>query len=429
MRVTRSLTIPLLCLGLVCWSCSKISPKPESNQAEAYREASQEGHPLKLALQLPTIVENATIAQYLNQLSAPKAGQGVWVQSETKLLANHQGTIPLPAASITKVATSLAALKTLGPAHRFQTQFRATGPIEAGVLQGDLVIQGGKDPLFVWEDAIATANLLSQKGIRKVTGNLIIQGPFYMNFKTNPQQTGELLKQGFNAQLWPIEAATQYQTLKDTPKPQLEIQGNVQVAKALTQSQLILEHPSLPLAELLKRMNRYSNNAMAEMLAQTVGGPEKVAQIAAQEAGVPPTEVQLINGSGLGVENRLSPRAACGIMFAIANLLHPKKMTIADILAVTGEDIGILDERSLPQQAVLKSGTLNNISALAGAIPTEEKGAVWFVLLNGEGAVSNFRSQQESLLQTLITQWKIAAKIPASLKASPPGKRTLSPEE
>jgi serine-type D-Ala-D-Ala carboxypeptidase/endopeptidase (penicillin-binding protein 4) len=418
MLATQYPVIPLFCLGLIFLGCGKPGSTPEPSQTQVSRPNVPVIQPLNLTLQPPASVKNATVDQYLNQLSASKAAQGVWMQSNTQLLANHQGTIPLPAASITKVATSLAALKKLGPNHRFITRMGATGPIKNGILQGDLVIQGGANPLFVWEDAIATANLLAQAGIQRVTGNLIIQGPFYMNFKTDPQQTGELLKQGLNAQLWPSEAAIQYETLKDMPKPQLSIQGSVQITAAPIPSNLILEHPSLPLAELLKRMNRYSNNAMAEMLAKEVGGSERVAQIAAQAAGVPQAEVQLVNGSGLGIENRMSPRAACGIMLAIANLLHSQQMTVADILAVTGKDIGILDHRSLPQQAVIKSGTLNNISSLAGALPTQEQGVVWFVLFNGEGTVQRFRSQQETLLQNLMTQWKTATEIPPSLQIS-----------
>jgi len=53
--------------------------------------------------------------------------QGVWIQSGPVLMANHQGTVPLPAASLTKIVTSLAALKTWGPAHQFETLISATG--------------------------------------------------------------------------------------------------------------------------------------------------------------------------------------------------------------------------------------------------------------------------------------------------------------
>lgn len=409
-----------MCLGLmVLGGCSQTPLSPKNSETATSIQETRAIQPLNLVLQSPIPFENSTINRYLDQLSAPETAQGVWIQSETQLLANHQGTTPLPAASITKVATSLAVLKTLGPDHRFRTEISATGPINAGVLQGDLVIQGGADPLFVWEDAISIAHLLDQKGIITVAGNLVIVGPFYMNFKTDSQQSGALLKQGLNERLWPAEAATQYKTLQDIPKPQLEIQGTVQVLEtAPTQINRLIDYQSLPLAELLKNMNRYSNNAMAEMLAQEVGGPQAVAKIAARVIDVPQTEIQLINGSGLGVENLISPRAACGMMLAIANLLHPQQMTIADILAVTGADKGILDARALPPQAVIKSGTLNTVSALAGALPTQEQGTIWFAILNGQGNVGLFRLQQEGLLQSLIAQWGTASQVPPLIKAT-----------
>lgn len=49
-------------------------------------------------------------------------------------------------ASVAKIATTLYALATLGPQHRFETQAVALGPIEAGRLDGDLALRGGGDP-------------------------------------------------------------------------------------------------------------------------------------------------------------------------------------------------------------------------------------------------------------------------------------------
>jgi len=67
-------------------------------------------------------------------------------------MANHQGTVPLPAASLTKIVTSLAALKTWGPAHQFGLVQPAC---KRWSVAGDLIIQGSGDPFFVWEEAIA----------------------------------------------------------------------------------------------------------------------------------------------------------------------------------------------------------------------------------------------------------------------------------
>ena len=82
-----------------------------------------------------------TVSEYLKELQALKLikpeqtqVQGIWMQSGPILMANHQGTKPLPAASLTKIATSLVALKKWGPDHKFETLISGTGPIKNGVL-------------------------------------------------------------------------------------------------------------------------------------------------------------------------------------------------------------------------------------------------------------------------------------------------------
>ena len=59
----------------------------------------------------------------------------------------------MPAASLSKVAVTLAALETLGAEYQFVTQIGTNGSIQNGILQGDLIVEGSYDPFFVWEEA------------------------------------------------------------------------------------------------------------------------------------------------------------------------------------------------------------------------------------------------------------------------------------
>lgn len=438
LRLTAALSVALLTLIAGC------SPQSNSSSANETESASKPGNPAELApkYDIPAIAspdnpDPATqqkIEQYFNGIAAKgfsKQSQGIWIQAGNTLLANHQGTVPLPAASITKAATSLAALSTFGPDHEFITQIGATGPIENGVLKGDLVIQGGQDPFFVWEEAIALGNALNQMGIRQVTGNLIITGQFYMNFEFSALKSGNLLKQGLNSQIWPPTAQTQYQTLPPgTAKPQVAITGSVQVAdSAPSNTTPLVRHYSFSLAELLKKMNQYSNNKMAEMISTTVGGAKVVAFKAAQAAGVPQSEILLVNGSGLSELNRISPRAACAIFLAIERTLQPHNMTISDLFAIVGQDDGILNQRKIPSLAVVKSGSLNTVSALAGALPTQQKGTIWFATMNGGSDLEGFRAQQETLLQDFINEWGAVSTLPEELKPNPARTSKISRNE
>jgi len=371
----------------------------------------------------PDPAGEATVKQYLQGLSTtglPETNQGVWVQAGFNLLANHQGTQPLPAASLTKVATSLAALEIWGPDHQFDTLIGATGPIQNGVLQGDLVIQGNNDPFFVWEEAIALGNTLNRMGIRQVTGSLIITGSFAMNYETDPFLAGTMLKEALNAKVWTEEVKEQYLNLpKGTPQPQVAIAGDVKVATLPIPKQIaLLRHQSLPLAQILKQMNIYSNNAMAEMLAASVGGAPVVAAQAAKAAGVPQAEIHLVNGSGLGPENQISPRAVCAMFMAIENYLRPQQMTVADLFPVSGLDGGTLEARNIPSAAVVKTGTLADVSALAGALPTRDRGLIWFAILNRGTDLEGLRDRQDQLLQNLLQQWGVAQVVPPDVTPS-----------
>lgn len=375
---------------------------------------------------LPSDAEQATkatVEKYLQELSQKgrlPANQGLWMQSDSSLLIDRQGTVPLPAASLTKIATTLAALETWGPSHRFETLVSATGPINNGVLQGDLVVTGGGDPFFIWEEAIALGSALNKAGIRQVNGSLVINGDFYMNYDFDPLVAAHKLKQGLNSATWtPLITAQYLRMKKGTPRPSVAIKGGVTVVNSpyVNPNQILLvRHKSMTLTQILKEMNIYSNNEMSEMLAKSLGGAFVVSQLAAKSANVPPGEILLINGSGLGVENRISPRAATAMLRKIHNYLEPHNLTIADLFPVSGRDRrGTMLTRRIPNGTPIKTGTLNQVSALAGVMPTRDRGLVWFAIINGGDGILDFRNQQDLLLQRLLTQWGASSVPPMAI--------------
>lgn len=361
-------------------------------------------------------VAQSAVQHYLSEvveLGQAPALHGVWLQSEQGVLAHHQGTVPLPVASLTKVATTLAALRAWGPTHQFVTRVEATGPIQDGVLRGDLVVQGGGDPFFGLTEAVALRQSLQQLGLRRVTGKLLISGPFFMNFTTNPLAAGKLLKQVLSPAPRSGSRKGKRQPVPDTR--QLTIAGPVEVVSFCPPTQTALvQHRSPMLVKLLKHMNVYSSNSMAEMFTAALGGPSQMVRLAASAAGVPSHELHLINGSGLGPENQLSARTVCALFAAIHRLVTPAHLTVADLFPVAGIDQGTIRRRHLPAYTVVKTGTLRQVATLAGVLLTRMHGPVWFALINQGGNLWGFRAQQDALLQYLIARWGAAEPPPAA---------------
>jgi serine-type D-Ala-D-Ala carboxypeptidase/endopeptidase (penicillin-binding protein 4) len=263
---------------------------------------------------------------------------------------------------------------------------------------------------FVWEEAIALGNTLNNLDIRQIKGNLLVTDKFYMNYNSNAERSAQLLQQALDYRLWNAEISQQYLTLaNNTPRPQVTIEGETQIISQIPQGVTYqFTHQSLPLSEILKQMNIYSNNYIAQMLADFVGGASQVAAYTAKITQVDPKEIQLINGSGLGEENRLSPRAVCKMLVEIDRLLQPYNLQVSDLFPVAGRDrIGTIKDRQLPLGTTIKTGTLDRVSALAGAIDTEDRGRVWFAIVNNGREVDYFRQQQDRLLQNLVQNWQL----------------------
>ena len=378
-------------------------------------------------LSFPTLVlqpsdpdRDRIFTTYLNQLAAqgyPPDTQAIWLQTDQQLLFDHGGDRSQTPASLTKVGTTLAALKTWGPHHRFQTQLMAGGVLDAkewqdGVLKGDLVIEFTGDPLLLTPEWVALGRQLNQLGIRRVTGNLVIEGLSLANFQPEAIAVGNQIRQ-----IWQGQGA-------GSPQPMITIEGAVVETLGIPNrvGTPLLTHESLPLFEILRYMNIYSSNTIADWLAQLMGGATVLETAAVNSQRVFPKEVVLNNGSGLGQDNRLSPRAVVGLFQGIQAELAPHGLTVHDLFPVAGRDRGTVEERKLPYATAVKTGTLWNTSALAGMVPTQRYGPVWFAIMNqGDANTLGFRQTQDQLLQTLVKAWGKGHRLPGPLGPTLPG--------
>ena len=99
------------------------------------------------------------------------------VDAETgRLLDGLDEGRTLPPASTAKAMTALFALDRLGAGRRFVTRVIATGPVQGGTVQGDLVLAGGGDPTLETDRLAELAARLAAAGVRGVSGRFLVHG-------------------------------------------------------------------------------------------------------------------------------------------------------------------------------------------------------------------------------------------------------------
>jgi len=338
------------------------------------------------------------------------ADQGVYVEAEDgTVLAAQAAEKAVHPASVSKVPTTLALLRTLGADHRFETRFSAGGALAGGVVDGDLVVEGSGDPFFVDENALLVAHALREAGVRRVAGDVVVRGPLLFDWET-AGAAGRLeraLAGGTPASAW--QAVRPELRGGGEHAPRIEFGGAAHARSA--PAQLLVVHRSEPLLTLVKALNGFSNNIFAKFAA-AAGGIGTVESIA--RASVPAawkSEIVLGDGAGENPRNRLSPRAAVALLRALSAELAKSGHALDDVLPVAGVDEGTLRNRLTGAgeagRVVGKTGTYADYgaSALAGVIRTREHGLVYFAVLNHGVPVEPARKRQDAFVRALLARF------------------------
>jgi D-alanyl-D-alanine carboxypeptidase/D-alanyl-D-alanine-endopeptidase (penicillin-binding protein 4) len=115
----------------------------------------------------------------------------------------HRHFVP---ASNQKLLVTSVALSLLGAEYRWETALYATGPVVAGTLEGDLVLEGTGDPTLgepFWtsgEHALgALADSLLAAGVRRVTGRLVVDASAWDSTTVGPTWEVDDLPFGYAA--------------------------------------------------------------------------------------------------------------------------------------------------------------------------------------------------------------------------------------
>jgi D-alanyl-D-alanine carboxypeptidase/D-alanyl-D-alanine-endopeptidase (penicillin-binding protein 4) len=131
------------------------------------------------------------LSERLDAALAARALRGarVAVRVETeagRVLYERSGDVALAPASNLKVLTALAALRALGPVHRFETQVFASAPPDATGGVDTLYVRGGGDPALTSEDLWRLAADLRMAGLRSVRRGIVLDDSYFDAERWNP---------------------------------------------------------------------------------------------------------------------------------------------------------------------------------------------------------------------------------------------------
>ena len=161
--------------------------------------------------------------------------------------------------------------------------------------------------------------------------------------------------------------------------------GHVRFARVPPSARLLYTGQSPPLAEVIRSINKYSNNVMARQLLLTLGakfvqtpgtieGGDQVVRAWLSENGMSFPELIVGNGSGLSRRARISAAHLADVLVAAYNGPEmPEFFASLPILSVDGTMKDRLDGSQLAGRAHLKTGSLDGVRGTAG-IMLDSKG-------------------------------------------------------
>jgi D-alanyl-D-alanine carboxypeptidase/D-alanyl-D-alanine-endopeptidase (penicillin-binding protein 4) len=379
--------------------------------------------PVLSARRVPDIIaapvaDRRLVAKLIDLASRTPGASCLTVHAGGREVFASNPTLPLSPASVEKLVTAQAALELLGPDTTLHTSVRASGAVNGGVVEGNLALVGGGDPLLM-TDAYAQsfrhvptertsveslADRIVTAGVREVRGSVVGDDSRYDNvhylsvwpsrFVTAADigpMTALLVDDGFEVfppspdlRLPKTTAAADPAALAASRLQAALVARGVTVAapaasgRAPDGAKEIASIDSAPIKAIVAEMLRESDNEAAELLTKEIGlqkggaGTTEAGIAAITEllraSGLPVDGTTQVDGSGLATQDQKT----CALIQAILDKETPSSPIVSG-LPVAGQT-GTLEKRFLDNPAAgrlrAKTGSLNQVTALAGFIDT-----------------------------------------------------------
>lgn len=184
-RLTISIIFLVLCALVIAYIPSKKAHPAE--QASVIQTTTHSTKTIDETEEYPDLKEK--IDQIINgEKSLDGASIGISIRSSDSgdVIYDHHGKKRMNPASNMKLMTAAAAMSVLGEDYTFFTELATNGDIEEGTLEGDLYMKGKGDPTLLPDDLSDFAEKLDDKGIEKISGDVIADDTWYDDERLSP---------------------------------------------------------------------------------------------------------------------------------------------------------------------------------------------------------------------------------------------------
>ena len=324
-------------------------------------------------------------------------------------------------ASTTKLFTAATALAKLGSDYQFETTLYSDAIVKGEVL-GNVYLKGRADPVLQPQDIVKLGDALLEAGVKSIQGYIVVdetyldaiwEGPGWMRddrpLWISPLSIREVKP---NANTMSRALACGHLLKSALIEKGIHVTGKIVSGTVPSDAHRIAKHLSPPLADLLKLMNKPSDNWIAELVFKTIGaevmgepgtwkkGREAIAEFLGEIMDEPPIH-RFVDGSGLSRYNLLNAELLTQLLVYMYHNFEVMPEFLAS-LPIAGVD-GTLKNRmqGVSAEKVLraKTGTLSGVSALAGYTVTADDEVFAFGILISHyiGPARSARSIQDKI--------------------------------
>ena len=392
LKTMRTHVILFVCVALLLSGCGIFATKPVQIESSTTSVDPLE----KLQADIDTVLQDPlfTTASIGIKVVAVETGEVVYGKNTHKL--HHP-------ASTTKLFTAATALAKLGADYRFETTLYIDADVSEGIAN-NIYLKGRADPVLQRNDIVKLGDALLQTGIQSVRGKIIIdetyldrvpEGPGWM-WDDRPLQISALSIREIepDTNTWNRAYACGHLLKTALMEGGINVTGEVVSGTVPSDAKVIAKHLSPPLADILKRMNKPSDNWIAELIFKTIGaevigepgtwqkGRQAVTEFLSEIMG-DPSPYRFVDGSGLSRYNLLNAELLTDLLVHTYQnfALMPEFLASLPIAGVDGTLKNRMQGMYAEKVLRAKTGTLSGVSALAGYTVTADDEVFAFGIL------------------------------------------------